>query len=196
MPGVYPVCCGLEVHQAPLTACLRCVSPEGQRTLERRECGTPYGELLALRAGLAAHDGPVVALESPGVYWRPGSPGLVGTVEGLVGNARDLRPRPGKKTDKAEAPWSAELLAHGLLRPRCVPPPALSARRDLRRTRVALVQPRTHAKHRVPKVLEATNIQRARGVTELCGTSGRQRLAALLAGERDPKRLSGLALGR
>ena len=127
MPVVSPVCCGLEVPQAPRTACLRCVSPAGQMTLERRACGTTSGELLARSDWLAAHDCPVVALERTGVYWRPGYPGRVGTVEGLGGNARDLRPRPGTKTDKAAAAWIAAWLAPGLLRPRVVPPPALSA---------------------------------------------------------------------
>ena len=107
MHVVSPVCCGLDVHQAQRTACLRCVSPEGQMTLERREFGTPYGGLLARSDWLAAHDCPVVALESTGVYWRPVSHVLVGTVEGLGGNARDIRPRPGKKTDKAAAAWIA-----------------------------------------------------------------------------------------
>jgi hypothetical protein len=48
---------------------------------------------------------------------------LVGTVEVLVGNAREMRPRPGKKTDPADATWIAELLAHGLVRPSFVPRP-------------------------------------------------------------------------
>src|SRR4029077_3136234 len=33
------------------------------------------------------------------------------------------RSRPGTKTDKRDAAWTAELLAHGLIRPRFVPPP-------------------------------------------------------------------------
>jgi transposase len=196
MHVVYPVCCGLDVHQAQRTACLRCVSPEGQMTLERREFGTPYGELRALSAWLAAHACPVVALESTGVSWRPGYPGRVGTGEVRVGNARDIRPRPGKKTDTADAAWIAALLAHGLSRPSVVPPPAMSALRDVTRTRVALVQTRTQAKTRVHKVREDTHSKLSSVVTDLCGTSGRQMLAALSAGERDPKRLSVLALGR
>jgi transposase len=127
MPVVSPVCCGLDVHQAPRTACLRCVSPEGQMTLERRECGPTSGELLARSDWRAAHDCPVVALERTGVYWRPVYPVRVGTVAGLGGNARDLRPRPGTKTDTADAAWIAAWLAPGLLRPSVVPPPALSA---------------------------------------------------------------------
>ena len=71
---------------------------------------------------------------------------LVGTIEVLVGNAQDMQQRPGRKTDKADARWIAERLAYGLIRPSFVPPPAISALRDLTRTRVALVQTRSQAK--------------------------------------------------
>jgi hypothetical protein len=47
MQVVHPICCGIDVHQAPLTACLRCVSDEGQITTELRDFGTTYGEFLA-----------------------------------------------------------------------------------------------------------------------------------------------------
>src|SRR6516165_1753733 len=196
MQVVYPVCCGIEVHQAQLTACLRRVSPEGQITTERRDFRTTYAELLALRDGLMASHCPVVAMESTGVSWRPVYHVLAGTVEVLVGHAREMRPRPGKKPDPADATWIAELLAHGLIRPSFVPPPMISAWRDLTRTRVALVQTRTQAKNRVHKVLEDTNVKVASVVTDLFGVSGRRMLAALIAGERDPQALAGLALGR
>jgi transposase len=68
--------------------------------------------------------------------------------------------------------------------------------RDLTRTRVALVQTRSQAKNRVHKVLEDTNVKLASVVTDLFGVSGRRMLAALIAGERDPQALAGLALGR
>ena len=112
-PSARPVC-AVSVRRA-------------RSTLERRECGTPDGALLARSDWLAAHACPVVALESTGVYWRPVYHVLVGTVEVRVGNARDIRPRPGKQTDKADAAWIAAWLAHGLIRPSVVPPPALSA---------------------------------------------------------------------
>jgi hypothetical protein len=56
--------------------------------------------------------------------------------EVLLTNACTVRHRPGKKTDKANARWLAELLAHGLIEPNCIPPPAIYALRDLTRTRV------------------------------------------------------------
>ena len=196
MQVVYPVCCGIDVHQAQLTACLRRVSPEGQITTERRDFGTTYAELLALSDWLMESHCPVVAMESTGVYWRPVYHVLAGTVEVLVGNAREMRPRPGKKTDPADATWIAELLAHGLIRPSFVPPPMISALRDLTRTRVALVQTRTQAKNRVHKVLEDTNVKLSSVVTDLFGVSGRRMLAALIAGERDANTLAALALGK
>jgi len=45
-------------------------------------------------------------------------------------------------------------------------------------------------------VLEDTNVKVASVVTDLFGVSGRRMLAALIAGERDPQALAGLALGR
>jgi transposase len=196
MQVVHPICCGIDVHQAPLTACLRCVSDEGQITTELRDFGTTYGEFLALSDWLVAVHCPIVALESTGVYWKPVYHVLTATVEVLIGNAREMRPRPGHKTDPADAQWIADLLAHGLIRPSFVPPPAISALRDLTRTRVALVQTRTQAKNRVHKVLEDTNIKLSSVVTDLFGTSGRHMLAALIAGERDANTLAALALGR
>jgi transposase len=101
----------------------------------------------------------------------------------------------GTKTDKADAAWLAELLAHGLIEPSCIPPPAVQALRDLTRTRVALVQTRTQVQNRISKVLEDTNIKVAHAMSDLFGTSGRRMLKALCAGERHPKKLAALALG-
>ena len=47
MQVVHPICCGLDGHQARLTACLRHVNDAGQVTTEWREFGTIYSELLA-----------------------------------------------------------------------------------------------------------------------------------------------------
>src|SRR5262245_55691633 len=124
MQVIHPVCCGIDAHSAQLTACLRRVSDTGQITTELHDCGTTYNELVAFRTWLQAHHCPVVALESTGVYWKPVYHVLSDTVEVLVANSRDVRQRPGKKTDKNDAIWIAELLAHGLIKPSVVPPPS------------------------------------------------------------------------
>jgi transposase len=45
-------------------------------------------------------------------------------------------------------------------------------------------------------MLEDTNIKLSSVVVDLFGVSGRRMLAALIAGERDPSVLAGLAKGR
>jgi transposase len=151
--------------------------------------------LFTLSERLTEQQCPVVAMESTDVPWRPVYHVLVSTVEVLVGNAQEMRRRPGHKTDKADARWMAELLAHGLIRPSFIPPPAISALRELARRRVALIQARTQAKNRVVKVLEDTNIKLTSVVSDLFGRGGRCMLAALVAGERGPQTLAALALG-
>jgi transposase len=68
MHVVYPVCCGIDVHQARLTACLRRVDTAGQVITEVREFETTYLALLTFLDWLVEHHCPVVALESTGVY--------------------------------------------------------------------------------------------------------------------------------
>ena len=195
MHVVHPVCCGIDGHPAQLSACLRRVSDEGTIHTEWRDFGTTYDQLLALRAWLDEQRCPIVVIESTGVYWKPIYHVLVQTLEVVVANARSVRQRPGKKTDKADAAWLAELLAHGLVEPSFIPPPAVQALRDLTRTRVALVQTRTQVQNRISKVLEDTNIKVAHAMSDLFGTSGRRMLKALCAGERNPQKLAAFAMG-
>jgi hypothetical protein len=123
MQVVHPVCCGIDVHQACLTACPRCVQPDGQVMQDVREFATTHSALLALTEWHVEQHCPVVAIASTGVYWQPVYHVLSGMLEVLVGNAQEMRRRPGRKTDKADARWIAELLAHGLIRPSFLPPP-------------------------------------------------------------------------
>jgi transposase len=150
---------------------------------------------LALSDWLVAQPGPVVAMESTGVYWKPGYHVLAGAVEVFLGNAHELRSRPGNKTDKRDAAGIAELLAHGLIRPSFVPPPEMCALRDVTRPRVALVQTRSQSKNRVHPLLEDTTRKLGSVVSDLCGVTGRRLGAALVAGERAPHVFASRALG-
>ena len=62
--------CGLDVHKATITACVRVAGSKGERRQEVRTFGTTTSELLALRDWLEAHEVTHVAMESTGVYWK------------------------------------------------------------------------------------------------------------------------------
>jgi hypothetical protein len=95
-------------------------------------------------------------------------------VEVWEANGHDVRQRPGQKMDKRDATWIAELLAPGLIKPSCVPPPEIRALRDLTRVRVSPVQTRTQAKNWVYKILEDTNIKLASVVSDVFGKRARR----------------------
>jgi transposase len=195
METIHPVCCGLDVHQASVTACLRRVTAEGSISVEKRQFATTVQGLLELAGWLVESGCPIAAMESTGVYWKPVFHILSATMEVWVVNARDVKQRRGKKTDPKDAQWIAELLAHGLIEPSFVPPPHISALRDLVRMRTALVQTRTQVKSRVLATLEDTNVKLASVISDPFGVSGRKIMDALAKGNRDPKVLSQMAKG-
>ena len=197
MEIVYPRCCGIDVHQKSVTACLLVSGPgERQPQKEVRTFPTMTAGLLALADWLASHQVTHVAMESTGVYWKPVWNVLEGSVELLLANAHHIKQVPGRKTDVRDAEWLAELLRHGLLRPSFVPPPAQRELRELTRLRMARVQARAAELNRLHKTLEAANIKLGAVATDLQGVSARAMLAALVAGETDPAVLAALARGR
>jgi transposase len=100
------------------------------------------------------------------------------------------------KTDRLDAVWLAKLAERQVLRPGFVPPPAIRRRRDLTRYRADLVAGRTAEQQRVDKLLEDAQIKRWVVASDSFGVSGRAMLAALVAGERDPKVLARMARTR
>src|SRR5215207_1229599 len=76
------------------------------------------------------------------------------------------------------------------------PAPAIRQLRDVARYRTDLVAVRTAEKQRVEKLLEDAQIKLSVVASDIFGVSGRAMLAALVAGERDPKILAQLARTR
>jgi transposase len=83
-----------------------------------------------------------------------------------------------------------------MIRPSFVPPLEIRRLRDVTRYRADLVEARTAEKQRVEKLLEDAQIKLSVTVSDIFGTSGRDMLAALIAGQRDPRVLAGLARTR
>lgn len=195
METVHSLCCGLDVHQASVAACLRRVAADGTVSTEQRTFDTTVQGLCELSQWLTQTGCPIAAMESTGVYWKPVFHILSNHLEVWVVNARDVKQRRGKKTDRADAKWIAELLAHGLISPSFVPPPHIVALRDVIRMRTTLVQNRTQVKNRVLAIFEDTNVKLASVLSDPFGVSGRKMMAALIQGQRDAAVLAQMAKG-
>ena len=140
----------------------------------------------------------IVTLESTSDYWRIWWVVLeaAGLKVQLV-NARAVRNVPGRaKTDKKDAVWLAKLTERGMLRPSFVPPPEIRRLRDFTRLRAELVHERTRYWARLEKLLERALIKISAVASSLDTDSTRAMIEALIAGQRNPKALAELAIGK
>ncbi|MGH3611326.1 MAG: hypothetical protein ACRDRK_01630 [Pseudonocardia sp.] len=80
--------------------------------------------------------------------------------------------------------------------PSLVHPKPIPQLRDLVRYRQSLIRERTREKQRVEKLLEDTQIKLSSVISDIFGMSGREMLAALVAGRHSPKVLAQMARGR
>jgi transposase len=192
MEVLYARCCGLDVHQRFVVACLSLIEA-GQRRKETRTFGCTTGDLLTLRNWLVESGCTHVAMESTGVYWRPVYQRLLGFFELVVANAQHLKAVPGRKTDVKDAEWIADLLQHGLLAPSLVPQEDQQELREVTRLRLSLTQERSRLVNRIHKLLQLAGIKLTSVLSDVMGVSGRSILEALAAGESDPEHLASLA---
>jgi len=196
MQALIERCCGLDVHQETVVACLMVGAPGVRPSKEVRTFRTVTRDLEALRDWLAAEGVTHVGMESTGVYWRPVYAVLEGHFDLIVGNARHIRNVPGRKTDVKDAEWIADLVRHGLIAKSFVPPRPLRELRDLLRYRRKLVESQTAERNRLLKLLETANIKLASVMSDVFGVSGRAMLKALIEGQASAEAMADLAKGQ
>jgi transposase len=196
MEAIVEKCCGLDVHQASVVACLLVGGPLSKPRKEVRTFRTMTADLVSLREWLQAEGCTHVAMESTGIYWMPVYSILEGMFELVVGNATHIKQVPGRKTDVKDSEWIADLLRHGLIRRSFVPPPPLRELRELLRYRRKLIDSRSAERNRMLKLLETANIKLASVASDVFGVSGRHMLRALIDGTQTPEQMAALAKGK
>jgi transposase len=187
----------LDVGKAELMCCVRVPDEDhpGKRLQEVQPYPAMTRSLLGMCDHLACLGVTRVVMEATSDYWKPVFYVLEAAgFETWLVNAKDVKHLPGRpKTDKLDAVWLCKVAERQMLRPSFVPPPQIRRLRDLTRYRADLVAARTAEKQRAEKLLEDACIKLSAVVTDIFGVSGRDMLAALVAGERNPKVLAQLA---
>ena len=190
----------LDIGKAELVCCVRVPADgnAGKRLQEVSTHSTMTRSLTELANHLVELGVERVVMEATSDYWKPVFYLLEahGLDPWLV-NARDVKHLPGRpKTDVLDAVWLCKVAERQMLRPSFVPPHPIRRLRDLTRYRIDLVGVRTAEKNRVEKLLEDACIKLSVVASDIFGVSGRAMMAALIAGERDPKVLAQLARSR
>ncbi len=191
-------CAGLDVHKRTVVACVRTPGTgRRKRDGEVRTFEAFTDGLIELRDWLLASGVSEVAMEATGVYWKPVWDVLENNgFEVLLVNPAHIKNVPGRKTDVNDAMWIAQLLECGLLRGSFVPPIEIRQLREITRYRRQLVEERSREVQRLQKLLEDAGVKLSSVASNTLGVTGRAMLEALIAGERDPTVLAGLAKGR
>jgi transposase len=197
---VFEKVAAVDVAKASGMVCTRVPHPSrpGARRSTVWTVTATMGAVRALAGQLAGQGIEKVTLESTSDYWRIWFYVLeeAGLEVQLVtaSQARQLSGRP--KTDKLDAMWLARLTEKGLLRASFVPPAEIRALRHYTRARTHLTQDRTRCWQRLEKLLEDALIKVSAVASKLTTVSAQDMIRALIAGERDPQALAGLARGR
>ena len=188
----------IDVAKAAGKVAVRLPGRAGRRVSRVWDVAATSGAVTDLAEHLVGQGIEKVTVESTSDYWRIWHYLLeaAGLDVQLV-NAREVKNVPGRaKTDKLDAVWLAKLTEKGLLRPSFVPPAPIRRLRDYTRLRTDLTHDRSRQVQRLEKLLEDALIKISAVATDIMGVSGRAMIEALIAGQRDPKVLAGLARGR
>lgn len=134
-----------------------------------------------------------VVMQATGVYWIA----LFQILESYgfqvnVVNARHTKTLPGRKTDVLECQWLQKLHTFGLLNNSFRPTEQIQILRTYLRQRETLVAAGSTCIQHMQKTLTQMNVQLASAISDINGVTGMVILRAIVAGERDPVRLSTL----
>jgi len=133
----------------------------------------------------------VVAMESTGVYWIPVFEVLdrMGLEVHLV-NPRATKQVSGRKSDVLDCQWLWQLMSYGLLKGAFRPSDAVCELRSYVRQRARLGRDQARSVQHMQKALTEMNVQLANVLSDVTGKTGMRILRAIVAGERDGKKLA------
>jgi transposase len=156
---VYPVCCGIDVHKSFVVACIANTDAMLVTTYKSKRFSTFTGDLRRLADWLAANNCRDVCMESTGKYWIPVWNILEPTCRLVLAHPKYVKAIKGKKTDKRDAKWIADIFKHDLLNGSFIPPADIRQLRDLVRYHTKLTSYNTGEKNRAQNCLTVSNIK-------------------------------------
>ena len=156
---VYPICCGMDVHKDFLIACIASTNQQGVTSYKSRRFSTFTGDLRLCAQWLTANDCKDVCMESTGKYWIPIYNILEPTCKIVLAHPKYVKAIRGKKTDKKDAKWIADIFKHDLVSGSFIPPADIRQLRDLMRYRWKLTSFTTGEKNRAQNCLTVSNIK-------------------------------------
>ena len=156
---VYPICCGIDVHKSFVVACIASTDEKLVTTYKSKRFSTFTGDLRRLAEWLGQNNCRDICMESTGKYWIPVWNILELSCHVVLAHPKYVKAIKGKKTDKRDAKWIADIFKHDLINGSFIPPPEIRQLRDLVRYRFKLTNYTTGEKNRAKDCLTVSNIK-------------------------------------
>ncbi|MFT9486643.1 MAG: IS110 family transposase, partial [Tepidibacillus sp.] len=172
------------VHKTFVVACIASTD-KGVTTYKRHRFSTFTKGLKELSKWLCENDCKDVCMESTGKYWIPVFNVLEDSCNITLAHPKYVKAIRGKKTDKKDAQWIADLFKHDLVAGSFMPPLAIRQLRDLMRYRFKLINFMSSEKNRLQNSLTVSNIQLLNVVSDTFGKSSMNIIDKLLKNPLD-----------
>jgi transposase len=182
---VYKICCGIDVHKSFVLACIASTNNQGITSYKSHRFSTYTKGLRELLQWLLVNSCKDVCMESTGKYWIPVYNILEKDCSIVLAHPKYVKAIRGKKTDKKDAKWIADLFKHDLVAGSFMPPADIRQLRDLMRYRYKLTCFASSEKNRLQNCLTVSNIQLGNIVSDTFGKSSQKILNKILENPLD-----------
>ena len=183
---VYPICCGMDVHKSFVYACIASTDTQGVTTYKSKRFSTFTRDLRFCAKWLAENNCKDVCMESTGKYWIPIYNILEPTCNVVLAHPKYVKAIKGKKTDKKDAKWIADIFKHDLVSGSFIPPADIRQLRDLVRYRWKLTNFKVGEKNRVQNCLTVSNIKLDDVFSDVFGKASTNIVNRLLENPTEP----------
>lgn len=170
---VRPICCGADIHKDLIVATIATTNQDGITEYIQSSFSSQNFDLNRLKAWLKEYHCFEIAMESTGKYWIPVFNVLEDEINVFVVHPKYTKAIKGKKTDKKDSKWIADLFKHDLLKFSFIPPKEIRELRELSRYRIKLIAMRSSERNRYQNSMTISNIGLASILSDPFGKSSR-----------------------
>lgn len=182
---IRPICCGVDVHKKQIVAAICTTNPA--TLVARYKFRSFLTTNIAIQSFvdfLKAHSCTDVCMESTGKYWIPVFNILEKAgINVILTHPKYVKAIKGKKTDKKDARWIANLFRFDLVKNSFIPPSRIRALRELSRYRLKLTSTLHGEKNRFQNSMTMSNLRLDCVFTDPFGSSATRIMNYLMSDE-------------
>lgn len=176
----YSICCGLDVHKKVIVATIVSTNKEGISEYIQKSFTTINSDIQKFHNWLIENNCYHVCMESTGKYWIPIFNYLETDIDVCLTHPKYVRAIKGKKTDKKDSKWIADLYKFDLVRCSFIPPKDFRQLREIARYRFKLVCMKSSEKNRIQNCMTVSNVGIASVLSDPFGKTATEIMSYLL----------------